>query len=152
MKVIVSIHEPQIEDPKRAVALLLNVTKGRAIVYGRDQVTIEDLPILINIVLDSCPDDRSLVIKEMLKLGVDDCALKTKDICKTLNVGTNKALQTMENLKILKIAEEARVPSGYQGGQPSHAITLSQDIKKLLHNSGVVRFFSENDGDIEEKT
>lgn len=49
---------PVIEGPQRAMSLLYALARGHALVQGRQQLTVEDLPIVARAALESTPNDR----------------------------------------------------------------------------------------------
>ena len=134
-------QKPTIEDPKRIIALLLNIARGRAIIYGRRQIDATDIPMVVEIVLNSCPEDRGKIVRELLKLPA--CGyLTTDDVCTMLDITAKHALKTMENLKIVGICEVFEINSGVVGGRPSKAIRLNQDTTGLLGSNNIKQYFS----------
>ena len=117
---------PIIESPQRVISLLLNLAKGRAVIYGRDQITQEDILPLIDIVVSSCPDHRGKIFKALVTRET----LTIAEVNSLVGGGKNMATQAIENLRILGIVKEIEgQASGV--GRPPKVITLSSEIKRL---------------------
>ncbi len=119
---------PIIENHRRVMFLLLNIAKGKAIINGRTQIGMEDIPLLIDITLGSCPEDRGKIFKSMLKKS--DYSLTTSEVCGILDVTSKTALMVMENMKILKLADYQDISEGR--GQPEKQITLPDEIVNFI--------------------
>ena len=59
-------RRPMIEGPQRAMCLLYALARGHALVHGRRQLTVEDLPIVARAALESTPNDRRAVMRILL--------------------------------------------------------------------------------------
>jgi energy-coupling factor transporter ATP-binding protein EcfA2 len=127
----IQYQQPRIESPLRAMSLLLNLAKGRAIIYGRNQISMEDVPMLLEIVLSSCPLERSKIVWELFQKA--DHKLTTSEVCKLLNVGEKNALKIMANLEILKLANQSELDSTHPG-RPGYALTISEDVLKAIQS------------------
>ena len=139
----VQYQQPTIENPKRALTLLLNIAKGRAIIYGRNQISMEDVPLLIDIVFSSCPEDRGKTIREL----VTNTKITTPEIEKLLNVSWKTADKTVKNLSILKLIEYA--DNDNEGaGRPSFAIKIASDIEKWMEELGFRELLTKSAVDI----
>lgn len=135
---------PLIENPHRPMALLLNIAKGRAIIYGRNQIISEDLPLLIKIVLSSCPDDRGKIFQELIVRN--DGILTTQEACNLLNVSEKTTLKIMEQLEILRLVTLATKEST-NAGRPEKIIKITEELR-WLKELDFVRLFSKIDDDI----
>ena len=111
-------------------SLLLNIAKGRALIYGQDQIDKNVIPLLIKIAISSCPQDRGIIFKELVIR--DNHKVYTSEVCDILNVTKKTALQTMYNLKILKIAEICSDSVEGAKGRPETSISLSKKIEDLV--------------------
>lgn len=54
------------EHPQRAAEILFNLAKGHALLYGRNFVTMEDIPIVVKTVLSTAEIDRVKVFSLLL--------------------------------------------------------------------------------------
>ena len=137
-------QSPLVEDPHRPMALLLNIARGRAILYGRNQICFEDLPLIVDITLSSCPEDRGKIIRALIRQS--NQTLTTKEICGLLRVSEKTALKSMEQLEILgliTISTEETIDVG----RPEKIIEINKDFE-WLKEASFVRLFSQIDADI----
>ncbi len=58
---------PQPESPHRANAVLYNLARGRALVYGRTELAMDDLTMIAQVTLSSIPAERRAVLRAMAK-------------------------------------------------------------------------------------
>jgi hypothetical protein len=115
----------RVECPKRAMSLLFNIAKGRAIIYGRNQVNMADIPLIRDIVLSSGPDDRGKIIQELIRQP--DHTLTKGEVSQLLKAGEKVARQSINNLEALKLVTWGKAnASGI--GRPGHTITLCEEI------------------------
>ena len=68
---------PNIEEPSRAITILQKLAAGHALTQGRDHITIEDIPIIIQIVLSTASLERSKIFDLLIS---NDGYLKTRDV------------------------------------------------------------------------
>ena len=78
-----------VEDPSRAITQLRNLARGHALSQGRDYITLDDIPMLIQVVLSTCSLARET------NMG----SLTTSQIVESLNTSRPTALRTMTELK-----------------------------------------------------
>jgi hypothetical protein len=57
---------PVIEGPQRAMSLLYGLARGHALVQGRRQLTVDELPVVARAALESTPNDRRAVMRLLL--------------------------------------------------------------------------------------
>jgi hypothetical protein len=94
---------PVIEGPQRAMSLLYALARGHALVQGRQQVTVEDLPIVARAALESTPNDRRSVMRLML---ANEGTVTTTDVQEALRCSapTGRAiLETLDKLGVGKL-------------------------------------------------
>ncbi|MDP8215825.1 MAG: hypothetical protein P9L98_00680 [Candidatus Kaelpia imicola] len=137
-------QQPTIEAPHRAISLFLNLAKGRAIINGRRQICINDMALVLDVALSSCPSDRGKIFKALVKS--ENGTLNTQEVCEVLNVSTKIALRAMENFSILKIVEHYDRKEGV--GRPGCVIRLRKEIKEWTETSNFKQYFAENESDI----
>src|SRR5207245_594440 len=58
---------PDAEQPFRAVATLYNLARGRALVYGRRELTADDLPLVTDVALSSMPHERAKLLRALIE-------------------------------------------------------------------------------------
>lgn len=93
-----SYTQPIIEDPSRAATQLQNLSRGHALLHGRNYITREDIPIVIKTVLSTGVVERVSIFDKLLREGG---TLTTSQITAFLNVSANTAKRTMVELVVL---------------------------------------------------
>ncbi|HKR57393.1 MAG TPA: hypothetical protein VJR67_00810, partial [Candidatus Nitrosopolaris sp.] len=68
---------PNIEEPSRAITILRNLAAGHALSQGRDHITIEDIPMVIQVVLSTASLERSKIFDLLIS---NNGYLKTCDV------------------------------------------------------------------------
>jgi hypothetical protein len=86
---------PVIEGPQRAMSLLYALARGHALVHGRRQLAVEDLPIVARAALESTPTDRRAVMRILL---ANDGVATTTDLEKELRCSAPTARAILETL------------------------------------------------------
>jgi hypothetical protein len=85
------------------MSLLYALARGHALVQGRQQVTVEDLPIVARAALESTPNDRRSVMRLML---ANEGTVTTTDVQEALRCSapTGRAiLETLDKLGVGKL-------------------------------------------------
>lgn len=85
-----------IESPTRAIRQLTNLAKGHALSRGRDHITVEDIPMLINVVFSTASIERVRIFELLI---AHKGHLTTTQIIKSLNTTHPTAKRTMAELK-----------------------------------------------------
>jgi len=98
----VSYSPPNIEAPYRAAAVLYNLARGRALLWGRRQLMPEDLVLVKHVVLSSAPMERGVLLHELLHSPV---GLTTSAVGRLLKVSAPTARKFMRTLELLDVAE-----------------------------------------------
>ena len=93
---------PIIEQPDRASNAFYNLARGHAVLFGRNYVTDEDLPVVIAVALSSASRDRVELFKRLL-----DCDGKqnTEQFMESAKVSRSTALKEMKSLSILGLVD-----------------------------------------------
>jgi hypothetical protein len=114
---------PTIEKPDRLNQLFYNLARGHAIVNGRTQVSIEDLPAIIELCVDGAPTNRAKLFRYLIEAGgtMTTSEVEEKLTCSKPTAG--KEIKTLEILgvctRIMRVNED-------------HEITLSEDFQWFL--------------------
>ena len=83
------------EDAKRPYTILSNLARGRAILYDRDQLSPDDLPMVAHVALSSMPARRGAILRELVASG----QLTVADVQTVIAAGSpNTAREAMEDL------------------------------------------------------
>lgn len=131
---------PQIEQPMRVMTLLYGLARGRAALEGRNHITIKDLAPVIRIALDTAPDPRPLVLKELMtpetkERFVDNGDkrknLDAKTVAESMKCAVNTAKKEMEKLIVLGIAKNVK------GFEAVTNPTLSEDFDDAVSSVGL---------------
>lgn len=100
---------PQIEQPTRVMTLLYGLARGRAALEGRSHITIADLAPVIRLALDTAPDPRPLMLRELL---IPDHTqpdsrrnVTAQVVAESMKCAVNTAKKEMEKLIVLGIAK-----------------------------------------------
>lgn len=93
---------PTIEHADRARQALYNLARGHAIIKGRRQLTVDDLPVVIEVTLSSAPYDRVNAFKYLLKKGG---TVTTSDLIRDLKCSRRTAIRSMKTLEILGLVD-----------------------------------------------
>ncbi len=115
---------PVIEAPHRAMSLLYALARGHALVHGRRQLTVDDLPLVARAALESTPNDRRAVMRLLLLNGG---VVSTGDVQEALRCSAPTARAILETLEKLGIGRFENL------GPPEPAtLTLSEPLQWLI--------------------
>jgi hypothetical protein len=92
------------EHPQRAAEILFNLAKGHALLYGRNFVTMEDIPIVVKTVLSTAQIDRVKIFS--LLLANKGRSLSTSRITLSLNISPQTARRKMTEFKAIGLVDE----------------------------------------------
>jgi hypothetical protein len=123
-----SYQMPIIEKPDRINQLFYNLCRGHALVCGRDQINQEDLKLIVELAIDSCPTIRAKLFRELIN---NNGTMKTSDVVEALNCSRPTALKEMETLKILGVCHVTQESMG-EVGEPEKKLRLSQKFQWFL--------------------
>ncbi len=117
---------PIIEEPARCIQSLYTLMRGRALLQGRQQISIEDLPIVFDVALSSAPWERLLAFSFLL----EEKEVKSRGLERRLQCSRNKALMTMRTLETLGLVDlrVSRIETD-GGGQFAYTIKLKDEFK-----------------------
>jgi hypothetical protein len=127
-----SVSQP--EDPSRANTLLYNLSRGHALLIGRNYITKEDIPIVIKTVLSTAQIERVSIFDLLL---ANKGELTTSRITESLNMSKPTALRTMAEFKAIGLVDniEETIIDGNVVLQiilkPEFAWFLSEEFQKL---------------------
>jgi hypothetical protein len=122
----INFTTPIIEEPARCIQSLYTLMRGRALLQGRQQISIEDLPVVFDVALSSAPWERLLAFSYLL--GKNEVAAYQLEL--NLKCSRNKALMTMRTLETLGLVRLEYKPMITPGGeQLSYAMRLKSEFK-----------------------
>ena len=100
------------EHPQRAAEILFNLAKGHALLYGRNFVTMEDIPIVVKTVLSTAQIDRVKIFS--LLLANKGRSLSTSRITQSLNISPQTARRKMTEFKAIGLVDEENSGSNHE--------------------------------------
>lgn len=117
--------EPIIEEPERCIQALYALMRGHALIQGRTQVAVADLPVAIDVALSSAPWDRIIAFAYLLNKE----KVTTKELMQDLGCSRTRAIRTMKTLELLELVslEEDEI-STYGGEQTGYVMKLKEEF------------------------
>lgn len=128
---------PEIEHSNRAMQAYTNLARGHALVCGREKLSMEDVPLVLRIALDTAQDPLPELILTLLRSG----GMANLDVIqKSLRCGREKAKREAHKLVALGICESDMdfddasmdLPSFDGIGQKKKQLSLRGDFLWLL--------------------
>jgi DNA-binding Lrp family transcriptional regulator len=149
----------QTEDPTRATTQLYNITRGHALLEGRNHISLQkDLPIAIKVALSTASIERVAVIDLLL---ANNGQATLSEIASSFAMSKSTALKTMTELTALKVVDMETTEISYNKTikimlKPEFGWLFGEEFKKLRQGFVPVdnSFYVEKgeDEDQEEKT
>ena len=98
---------PQPESPHRANAVLYNLARGRALVYGRTELSLEELPMIAQVALSSIPVHRTAVLVAMARNNGEPLCVKQVEEATGVSRHTAEMyMEEMDWLRVMKFDKE----------------------------------------------
>ncbi|BCA55951.1 hypothetical protein W02_30910 [Nitrospira sp. KM1] len=94
--------QPQHEAPYRAQAVLYNLARGHALLHERRQLTVEDMPHVVQVALSSMPEKRRKILLAFKRNGGE--ALTVNQVKDALRVSPDTAKLAMQEMAWLGFA------------------------------------------------
>ncbi|SDY03916.1 hypothetical protein [Halobellus clavatus] len=113
------------ESPHRLAESLRNLARGHALLYGRQEVTIEDLEVCGRVALSTMPAKRRPIVREVVQLDTGE-RLTKMDVADRLGVSRHTAKDRIELVEELGLA--AAFEETVQGGS---TIAIGPETKFL---------------------
>jgi hypothetical protein len=120
------------EHPQRAAEILFNLAKGHALLYGRNFVTMQDIPIIVKTVLSTAQIDRVKLFS--LVLANKGRPLFTSEIIKSLNISPQTARRKMLEFRAIGLVDEEYSGSSHElyiQLKPEFNWFLGEEIKQI---------------------
>lgn len=127
---VYSYQTPVIEEPERLINLLYDLARGRALMYSRNYLILEDVLPVFRVALSSMPYDRYL----LFKIIYETSNLNTRVIAEKLNCSERNALRIIEIMRVLGICNLTSINTEKDGkeGRPLKEIVLTNGVEKLV--------------------
>ena len=117
-----------IENPIRAMRQLVDLAKGHAVTMGRNYITMEDLPLIMNVALSTAPKERVALFNTLLETNG---RLTAKDMTTLTGMHHSTASRTMTELKAIELVDlEYENVENYD--RPVKVIYLKEEFKWFL--------------------
>jgi len=94
---------PTIEEPDRAIQQLTNLARGHALLQGRNYITLDDIPMIINVVLSTASKERVTILDLLL---AHKGKITASEISMSLNMSLPTARRIMLELWVLKLVDK----------------------------------------------
>jgi hypothetical protein len=127
------------ESPHRANAVLCNLVRGHALVYGRTNVTYDDLPLVARITLSSMPSERRALLLALLEnpecLTVSQAAAAlgvAKDKTETAKGTAETGMEEFEWLGVAKYNRQGTGKASYLTLAPKWCWCADERFRALL--------------------
>jgi len=91
-----------VEMPDRLNQLLYNITRGHALVCGRENIAREDLVMTIRVALDSALPNRSKIFKHLIYSNGE---LATSEVMRIIKCSRPTALRLMQEMTLLELVD-----------------------------------------------
>lgn len=121
------------ESPHRANAVLYNLARGHALICGRTQLAIEDLPTVAQVTLSSIPYRRRAVLQLMAEHG--GTPVTVSQVEKATNVTRHTAeeiMYEMEALSLMDVRHEGVGKPALLVIKEEWAWCMTKDMRTLL--------------------
>lgn len=127
----------QREVPRRAITCLYNLARGHALLTGRNNITLEDIPMIIKTALNTAPIERVSLFSLLI---ANNGKLTTTQILQSLNVARKTALRTMAELKAIGLVD---MEDYHEPGQNnlSKMIMLNPRFNWFLSDSMITKIY-----------
>lgn len=127
-KVHYSYQIPLQEEPERAIMMLYNIARGRALLYGRKHITSEDLTLVFKVVVSSCPFERAKLIQYFF--DEESKSVTSEDIANYFHCSRRNGERMLKIFDVLGIVniepEETK-----EEGRHKNIYTLKNEISDL---------------------
>ena len=110
-----------VEMPDRLNQLLYNITRGHALICGRENIAQEDLVMTMRVALDSALPNRSKIFKNLIHSNGE---LTTSKVMQILKCSRPTALKLMQEMTLLELVDK----NGNLDDESHHDGKLEQTI------------------------
>jgi hypothetical protein len=120
------------EDPGRAGEILFNLAKGHALLYGRNFITMEDIPVVVKTVLSTAQIDRVKILSLLLTNGQN--WLSTSRVIESFSISPQTARRRMREFIVIGLADEEKAGSRHEMAiklKPKFSWFLGEEFKQI---------------------
>jgi len=116
------------EDSRRLQALLYNLARGHAVVWGRTSLAPDDLSAVLDVALSSMPDDRIKALMVLLREG----SLRNKKVQDAVECCENTAKKIITAFDVLGVTEAPESAYGDHPVAPAFQWTQADEFQEML--------------------
>ncbi len=124
---------PQPESPHRANAVLYNLARGRALVYGRTELAMDDLTMIAQVTLSSIPAERQAVLVALAKN--DEEPLTVRQVEEATGVTRHTAenlMKDLDRLGVMTFEKDGDGKPSHLSIRPEWSWCMAKDFAPLL--------------------
>jgi hypothetical protein len=124
-----------IEHPHRAFAVLNNLARGRALVYGRNSLTVEDLPMIARVTLSSMPGWCARIFKALVTGGAPLMVADVQRLLGVKNAITARIrMERLDRTRIMAYREEGPGKAATLEFRPEYRWCVSNEVREWLES------------------
>ena len=117
-----------IEEPDRCIQALYTLARGHALIQGRTQITIADLPVVMDVGLSSAPWERVKTFAYLL--SKPDASVTTSELAGDFKWARSTAIRAMKTLEILELVDLTEESVQTKGGlQTGYVMRLKEAFR-----------------------
>jgi len=124
---------PQPESPLRANSVLYNLARGHALIHGRTQLSVEDLPMVAKVAVSSIPQEPRKVLLALAKNEGQPLTVKQVE---NTGVGSRhtaeRVMEALDQLGVMKFGKEGTGKVSSLSIRPEWAWCMAGDFRSLL--------------------
>ena len=124
---------PQPESPLRANSVLYNLARGHALVHGRTQLSVEDLPMVAQVAISSIPQEPRRVLLALARKEGQPLTVKQVE---NTGVGSRhtaeRVMEVLDQLGVMKFEKEGTGKVSRLSIRPEWAWCMAGDFRSLL--------------------
>lgn len=143
---------PTIEEPDRAIQQLTNLARAHALLEGRNYITLDDIPMIINVVLSTASKERVTIFDLLL---AHNGKLTASEISMSLNMAPPTARRIMLELWVLRLVDKDRPEDNTSAEQISLRAEfewfITEDFRRLRNDHKLSQDNSKTDQELKEK-
>jgi hypothetical protein len=121
------------EGPERALAVLTNLARGRALVHGRRQISMDDLPLIATVTVSSMPGEASAIFRALVERGGE---LRVEEVRVLLGAEHPESARTrmryLDALGVMEFVNPGQGQTGVLRFRPEWEWCGSPEFRRLL--------------------
>ena len=124
---------PQPESPLRANSVLYNLARGHALIHGRTQLSVEDLPMVARVAISSIPHEPRKVFLALAKNEGLPLTVKQVENSKVGSRHTaERVMEALDQLGVMTFEKDGTGKASRLSIRPEWAWCMDEDFRALL--------------------